>query len=125
MSDVILSSQCREDTSSFKNPSNLSSALFENIEGEDLCFSSTPLPDSSNHEDADKQLEFSYIGCHDLSTYSYDHDVDLINVNMSKTLIYDDISVNQVETSQAIEALQPELMVMSGPLYPEVGFASS
>ena len=62
MSDVSLSSQCGEDTSSSKTPSILSSIIFENTEGEHLCFLATPLPDSSNHEDAKKYPEFSDLG---------------------------------------------------------------
>jgi len=46
-------------------------------------------------------------------------------VNLSKTLVYDDLSFNEVETLQNVEAIQSELMVMSGPCYPEVGFTSS
>jgi len=105
-----------------ENPSNLSSIFPENTKGEHHCFPSTPLLDSSNHEDANKHPEFSDLGCHDLSTSSSDHDVDSIIVNLSKTLVYDDISVNEVETLQTIETLQPELMVMLGPCCPEVGF---
>lgn len=124
MSDVSLSLQCREDTSSPGNSFNLSSIIIENIEGENLCFSCTPLPDSSNHEDTGKHPEFSDLGFHDLFTSSYDCDVDSINVNLSKALVYDDLSVNEVKTPQTIEALQPELMVMLGPHCPEVGFTS-
>ena len=43
---------------------------------------------------------------------------------MFKALVYDDLSVNEVETLQTTEELQPELMVMSGPCCPEVGFTS-
>jgi len=76
MSDVSLSSQCEEDTSSSKNMSNLSSVISENTKGEHLCFSSTPLLDSSNHEVTDKHPEFFDIGCCDPSTSSFDHNVD-------------------------------------------------
>lgn len=97
-SDVNLPLEFREDTSSLENPFNLSSIFLENIEGEHLCFSSTPLLDSSNHEDVDEHLEFSNLSCCDLFTSSSDHDVDSINVNLSKTLVYDDLSVNEVKT---------------------------
>ena len=82
------------------------------------------MPDSSNHEDADKHLEFSDLGCHDLSTSSSDHDVDSIIVNISKALVYNDLSVDEVETPQTVEELQPELMVMSHHCCLEVGFTS-
>jgi len=81
------------------------SIFLENTKGEHLFFPSTPIPDSSNHEDAEKHPKFSDLGCHDLSTSSYDHDVDLIIINLSKTLVYNDISVNEVETLQTIKAL--------------------
>ena len=48
-SDVSLSLQCKVDTSSSKNLFDLSFIFLENIEDEHLFFSSTPLPDSSNH----------------------------------------------------------------------------
>lgn len=122
--DVILSLHCGEDTSSFENMSNLSSVISKNTEGEHPCFLSTPLHDSSNHDDVDKRPESSDLSCHDLSTSSSYHDVDSIIVNLSKTLVYDDLSVDEVETPQIVEALQPKLMVMSSPLFPEVGFTS-
>jgi len=100
---VSLSLQCREDKSSSKYPFNLSFIIFENIEGENIFFSSTRLPDSSNHEDVDKHPEFSDLGCHDLFTSSSDHDVDSIVVNISKTLVYDDLFVNEVETPPIVK----------------------
>lgn len=114
-SDVSMSLNFGDDTSSFENLSKLSSIISENTEGEHPRFSSTHLHDSSNHKDADKHLEFSDLGCHYLSTSSSDHDVDSIVVNLSKTLVYDDLSVDEVETPHTVEALQPELMVMLGP----------
>lgn len=119
-----MSLHCGEDTSSSKNLSNFSSVIFENTEGEHPCFSSTPLHDSSNHEDVEKNLISSDLSCHDLSTSSSDHDVDLIIVNIYKSLFYDNLFVDEVETPKTIEALQPELMVMSGPRYPGGGFTS-
>lgn len=71
--------------------------LLENIEGEHLFFQSTPLPNSSNHEDVDKHTDFSDLGYHYLFTSSYDHDVYSTIVNLSETLVYDDLSVNEVE----------------------------
>jgi len=38
-------------------------------------------------------------------------------------MVYEDPSINEVETPQTVEALQPELMVMLGPRCLEVGFA--
>lgn len=122
-SDVSLSLHCREDTSSSENLSNMSFVIYENTEGEHPCFSSNPLHDSSNHEDGNKHLEFSDLGCCDLSTSSSDHDVDSIIVILTKTLVYDDLCVDEVETPQTIEAFQPELMVMLGSRCPKVGFA--
>ena len=66
--------------------------------------------------------KFSDLGCRDLYTSSSDHDVDSIIVNLSKTLFYDDLSIDEVETLQTINALQPNLMVMSEPCCPWVGF---
>jgi len=51
-----------------------------------------------------------------LSTSSSNHNVDSIVVNLSKTLVYDDPSVNEVKTPQTVEELQPDSMVMLGPL---------
>jgi len=75
-SNVSLSLQCKEDTSSSENLSNLSSIFPENTKGENIFFPSTPLPNSSNHEDAKKHPEFSNLFCHDLSTSSSNYDVD-------------------------------------------------
>ena len=60
--------------------------------------------DSSNHEDANKHPEFSNHGCRDLRTSSFDHDFDSL-VNLSKPLVSDDLSIDEVETPQAVEAL--------------------
>jgi len=43
---------------------------------------------------------------------------------MSKPLVYKVPSVNEVETPYIVKELQLELMVMLGPLFPEVGFTS-
>ena len=123
-SDVNLSLHCREDTPSCQNLSNLSSIISENTEGEHPYFSSTPLHDSSNHEDTDEHPRFSDLGCHDPSNSSFDHDVHSLVVNPYKPLFYDHTSFNEVETPQTVEAFQPKLMVMSSPRYLEVGFAS-
>ena len=93
------------------NPLDLSSVIFGNSEGENFCFSSTPLYDSSDHEDANVH-EFSNRGCRDLFTHSFDHDSDLPTVDFSKPLVSDDPYFDEVETPQSIKALQLELMVM-------------
>ena len=117
-----MSLHCGEDTSSFENLFDLSFVISKSIEGEYPYFSTTPLHDSSNYQDAKKHPEFFDLGCRGLSTYSYDHDVDSTIVNLSRTMVYDDLSVDEVETPQTVEALQPKLMVMSGPHFLEVGF---
>lgn len=60
--------------------------------------SSNPLYDSSDHEDADEIIDFSDRRGHDLFTLIFDHDVDSIIVDLSKPPIYDDLSVDEVET---------------------------
>lgn len=104
-----------EDKSIIKNPLHLSSAFFGNIEGENSCFSSTPLHNSSNDEDVDKHPKFSDFGYRDLCTSSSDRDVDSLIVNLFKPLVSNDLYINEVEAPHVVEALQPELMVMSGP----------
>lgn len=94
-----------EDQSFIENPFNFSYSFFGNIKGEHSCLSSTPLCDSSNHEDANKHPKFSYFDYHDLSTSSFDHDIDSIVVNLSKTLVYVYLSIDEVETLQIVEAL--------------------
>ena len=39
------------------------------------------------------------------STSSSDHNVDSIIVNLSKTLVYNDLSINEVKTPQIVKAL--------------------
>ena len=86
-SDFSLSLQHGEDTSSSENMSHFSYIIYENVEGEHPYFSSTPLHNSSNHKDAKENLEFSKRGCRDLCTSSFDHDVDSLVVNMSRSLM--------------------------------------
>lgn len=123
--DVSISLQCEEDTSSSKNMFNWSIIFLENRKGEHLCLSSTPLLDSSNHEEANEKPKFSNLGYHDLFTSSSNHTVDLTIFNLSKTPVYDELSVNEVKIPQTIEKIQPELIVMSGPHCPEVCFTFS
>ena len=106
------------------NTLDLSSFIYRNSEARKFCFSSTPLYDSLDYEDANGNIEFSNRGCHDLFFPSFDHDVDLFVVDISKPAVFDDLPVDEVETPQAIEALQPELMVMLGPYCLEVDFHS-
>jgi len=112
----------REDKLFTENPLDFSSAFSGNTEGEFVRFSSTPLFDSSDHEDVDEIIDFSDRGCSDPFAPIFDHNHDSIAVDFSKPPVYDDISDDEVETLQAIKELQPELMVMSGPRCLEVGF---
>jgi len=104
-SDVSISLHCREDTYFYANPLNLSFFVPKNEEGGHSCFSSTPLYDSSDHEDVDEHLEFFYHGCHDLFISSFDHDVDSHTIDPSKPQVFDDLPTNEVETPQVVEAL--------------------
>ena len=70
-----------------------------------------------------KILNFFYLDCRDISTSSNQNVVSII-VNLSKTLVYDDLSINKVKTLQTVEAIQPELMVMLDLHCAEVGFTS-
>lgn len=56
--DVSPSFDNREDELFFENPLVLSSSFSGNIEDEFVRFSSTPLFDSSDHEDADEIIDF-------------------------------------------------------------------
>lgn len=76
-------------------------------------FSSTPLYNSSDHEDFVDHLECSDHGCCDIFTHSFGHDYDSPIADLSKPLAFEDISSDEVETPQVSETLQPELMVMS------------
>lgn len=68
------------------NPLNLSSFISRNLECGNFCFSSTPLYDSSDHEDDDVNFKFSSHGCGDIFSYSFDHDSDPLDVDLSKPL---------------------------------------
>ena len=118
--DVSLSLHSKDDTSMFANTLNISSAISKNVEGEHSCFSSTPLYNSSDHEDANKHIKFSDHGCRDLFSPSSDHNDDPFTVDIYKPHVFDDLPIDEVETPQVVEALQPELMVMSGPRYVEI-----
>lgn len=113
--DVSASFDYGEEQNFFLNPLNLSSFLSGNLGGEIFCFSSTPLYDSSGHEDANVHFEFSKCGCCDLFTHSLNHDVDSLVVDLFKPPIFNETYVGEVETPQAIKALMPELMRFSQP----------
>jgi len=57
---------------------------FHEIQRVNFLFSSTPLYDSSDHEDANAQLEFSDHGYHDLFDPSFDHNSDSLIFDLSK-----------------------------------------
>ena len=53
------------------------------------------------------------------------HDHEYITVDLSEPPVYDDLPDDEVETPKTVEALQPELMVMSGPLSLGVSLTSN
>ena len=61
-----------------------------NTKDQFVCFSSTLLFDSFDHENANEIIDFFYHGGHDPFTTIFDHDHDSIIVDLSKPLIYDD-----------------------------------
>lgn len=108
------SSKRREVEFSITNLSNSSSFVSWNIEAEICHFSSSPLYDSSNHEDSIiDDLEFSKHGCVYLLTDLAGHNADFSTVDFSKPSISDDLPYDEVELPQAVKTLQPKLMVMS------------
>ena len=50
-------------------------------------------------------LNYFDLGYRDLFTLSSNHDVDSIIVNLCKPLVYEDLSVNEIETPETFEAL--------------------
>ena len=99
----------------FPDPPNLSYYLYRNIKSEIFHFPSSPLYDSLDHEDVVfHHLEFSDRGCRGIFIHSFEQNSDLSTVDLSKPPIFDDPSSDELETPQAIEALKPKLMVMSG-----------
>jgi len=67
----------------------------------------------SDHEDAFvSDIELSDHGCRDLFTHSCDHDFDFSAVDFSKTLVLDDLSFDDLDLSQDVRVVEPELMVM-------------
>ena len=120
--DVSPSFKSGEEKSFIENPLDFSSTFSRSAEGEHSCFSSIPLFDLSDHEDAYEIIDFSDRSCRDSFTPVFDHDVDSITVDFSKSYFYDDLSVDEVKTPYTVEALQPELMVISGPRCLQVSF---
>lgn len=112
--DTSLSFDCGEEKSIFPDPPNVSSYLFENIEGEDYHFSLSPLYDSSDHEDVSFHLEVYDCGYHDLFIHSSNHNSDFLTIDIARPLVFDDSYSDEVETPQDVEPLQFEHMVMSG-----------
>lgn len=107
--------KCREDKYVFPNLSNISSYISKNIEGEISRFPSSPLYDSSYHEDASVcNIELSNHECHANFIDSFDFDSHFSTVNVSKPLVIDDPSSGELEFPQVLDALSPELMVTSG-----------
>lgn len=96
-----------EDKLFIENPLEFLFAFPRNTDGEFFYFSSTPLFDSSDHEDTDEIIDFVDHSCHDLFTPVFDHNDDSIVVDFSKPLVYDDLSVTELETPQTVEALHP------------------
>jgi len=82
--DISPSYDNGEDQSFFEHPLDFSSIFSINSKDEHSCFSSTPLCDSSNHEDVDQHIEFSKLGCRDLFTSSSDDNFDSLVVNPLK-----------------------------------------
>lgn len=96
--DVSLSSKNGEDKSFFEHPLDFSSGFSRNAEGEHSYFSFTSAFYSSHHEDVNKHHEFSDHGCRDLCAYSFDHNVDSLIFNPSKSLVFDDLPIDEVDT---------------------------
>jgi len=113
--DVCPSFDNREDKLFIENPLDLLSVFSINTKDEFVRFPSTPLFDLSDHEDANGIIDFFYHGGRDPFIPIFDHDHVSIIVDLLKPLVYDDLSDDEVETPKAVEALQPELMVISGP----------
>lgn len=91
-----------ERTHLFLNPHNLSYFIFKNSKG-----------------------EFSNHGSHHLFTDTFNHDDSSFTVDISKPLVFDDLPTDEVETPQAIEELQPKMMVISIPHCLEVSSTSN
>jgi len=82
------------------------------------------LHDSLDHEDVDEHIKFSDHGCCDLFTPSFDHDVDSLDVGISKPLVFDDPPTGEVKNPQVVEPLHPTQIIMLRPRFPEVNSSS-
>ena len=110
--DVSPSFDNEEDKLFIEDPLDPSSIFSENTEDEFVRFSSTPLFDSSDHEDTEEFIDCSDHGGRDPFASNFDHDHESIAVDILKPPVYDDLPNDEVETPNTVEALQPELMVM-------------
>lgn len=122
--DVSPSFDNGEDKLFIEDPLDPSSVFSRNIEDEFVCFSSTPLFDSSDHEDAKEFIDFFDHYSHDPFASNFYHDHDSITVDLSKPPVYDDLPDDEVETPKTVETLQLKLMVMSSPHSIEVSLTS-
>lgn len=104
-----------EDKLFIENLLDLSSVFSKNTEDEFVRFSTTRLFYSFDHEDANEIIDFSDRGDRDPFVSIFDHDHESITIDLSKPPVYDDLFDDEVETPKTIKALQPKLMVMSGP----------
>jgi len=95
--DVSTSFNNAEDKFFIENPLDFTSSFFKTVEGEKYCFSSTHLFHSFDHEDANKIIGLSDHRCCDLFTPIFDKDVDYVIFDLSKELVYDDLSVVEVK----------------------------
>ena len=100
--DVSPSFDNGEDKLSVENPLDPSSVFSKNIEDEFVHFSSTPLFDTSDHEDAAEFIDFFYHGGCDPFNPIFDHDHESITVDPSKPPVYDDLPDDEVETPKTV-----------------------
>jgi len=114
----------REDTLFIEDPLDPSSAFSRSTEDELILFSSTPMLDSSDHEDAEEFFDFSNPGSRDPLGSNFDHDHESIATDLSKPPVYDDLLDDEAETPKAVEAILPKLMVMSCCCFLEVSLTS-
>lgn len=103
--DVIPSSKNGEDKLLIENPLDFSSTFYGNTEAEFFCLSSTTPFYSSDHEYVDEIIDFDNCSFRDIFTPVFHHDDDSIIVYFLKPPVYDDLSVDEVENPQTIEAL--------------------
>lgn len=94
-----------EDKLFIENPLHLSSIFARNTEDKFFRFSSTPLFDSSNHEDVDEIIDFSDHGSRGLFTPIFGHDHDSTTIDLSKPSVYVDLYNDEVETPKNFKEL--------------------